>query len=210
MAALVGLPFRPNPKTDEFGMGYSPRRGRPILFQIVSPGPKEETLFPVLLALHTNPGTIEERMAKTKTVVPTFGGFVEFVWPDELSTISASHSTGAFLSPDAGLANGNDWSLQSGNAGSRKRTMAWERQEDMLELFHNNGVIFDSAGLPAIRGRVMMFYDRGVYTGHFTTFEVDESDDKPWSFELTWEFRVEETKYNFPSTYLRTDDRTSK
>jgi len=198
MPALVGLPYRQNPETDDLGVGYSPRRGRPILFQVVSPS-NGESLFPVLLALHTNPGSVEERMVKTKNVVPTYGGFVEFVWPDELTTVSASHSTGAFLSPDAGLASGDDRADARGGTSSRRHTMAWERQEDLLELFHNNGVVFDSAGLPAIRGRVMMVYDRGVFMGHFTTFEVDESDDKPWTFELTWEFRVEETRYSFPS-----------
>ena len=135
---------------------------------------------------------MEEKMTKTKTVTPTYGGFVEFIWPDELSTISCSHSTGAFLSPDSGLSSG------SGPQG-RKNSMAWERQEDFLELFHNNGVVYDSSGLPAIRGRVQMIFDRGVFIGHFTNFSVEETDDKPWSFELSWEFRVEFTVYTFAS-----------
>jgi hypothetical protein len=193
MPAKVGLPYRPNPKADDKNTSYSPRRGRPILFQISVPG-SLQPLFPFMLALHTNPGSLEEHMAKTKNVVPTYGGFVEFVWPDELTTLSASHSTGAFLTPDSGLTAGSD----TGGSTGRRNSMAWERQEDLLEVFHNNGVVFDGNGLPAIRGKVMMIYDRGMFLGHFTTFEVDESDDKPWSFELTWEFRAEQTVYSFP------------
>jgi hypothetical protein len=156
-------------------------------------------MFPFMLALHTNPGSLEERMTKSKTVVPTFGGFVEYVWPDELSSVSASHSTGAFLTPDSGLSSGSDAFDKGGASTGRKNSMAWERQEDLIEVFHNNGVVYDGEGLPAIRGKVLMIYDRGLYIGLFTTFEVEESDDKPWTFDLTWEFKAEQTVVLFPS-----------
>jgi hypothetical protein len=78
--------------------------------------------------------------------------------------------------------------------------MAWERQEDLLDLFHNNGMVFDGNGRPAIRGRIMMIYDRGIYYGYFTTFEVDEDDQHAWSFQLSWEFTVEKTLYRFPQS----------
>lgn len=200
MPARVLLPTRPNPKADDFSDGYNPRRGRPVLFQISAPG-SLQPLFPFMLALHTNPGSLEERMTKTKNVIPTYGGFVEFVWPDELTTLSASHSTGAFITPDSGLSAGSDKLNEQGRLFSRKNSMAWERQEDLLEVFHNNGVVFDSNGLPAIRGKVMMIYDRGIFFGHFTTFQVEENDEKPWTFDLSWEFRAEQTLYLFPTTF---------
>ena len=76
--------------------------------------------------------------------------------------------------------------------------MAWERQEDLLDLFHNNGMVYDGNGRPAIRGRIMMIYDRGIYYGFFTTFQVNEDDQHAWSFQLSWEFTVEKTLYRFP------------
>jgi hypothetical protein len=76
--------------------------------------------------------------------------------------------------------------------------MAWERQEDLLDLFHNNGMVYDGNGRPAIRGRIMMIYDRGIYYGFFTTFQVNEDDQHAYSFQLSWEFTVEKTLYRFP------------
>jgi hypothetical protein len=147
-------------------------------------------LYPYLLALHTNPNSVEEKMTKGKTVVPTYGGFVEFVWPDDFDSISCSHSTGAFI-------NSND-SGGGLTATRRKETIAWERQEDLLELFHNNGMVFDGSGRPAIRGRIMMIYDRGIFIGHFTSFSINEDDSHAFSFELSWEFKVEQVLYRFP------------
>jgi len=196
MPSRISLPITPNPDANSFNLdSYSGRRGRPFLFQIISPG--KEPLYPVLLALHVNPEELNEKMSKVKSVVPTYGGFVEFNWPDELSVISANHSTGAFLTPDSGLTAGSDKASGSGIASGRKNSMAWERKEDLLDLFHNNGMVFDGHGFPAIRGQVMMIYDRGFFIGHFTTFEEDESDDHAWSFSLTWEFRIEKTIYRF-------------
>jgi hypothetical protein len=86
--------------------------------------------------------------------------------------------------------------------------MAWERQEDLLDLFRNNGAIFDGSGKPVMRGRVMCIYDRGIYVGHFTSFSPKEDDDHAFSFELDWEFKVEQTIYVFPgaSSQIRPGD----
>ena len=184
---LVQLPYNENPTSDD--RVVSSRRGRPFLFQIIAPG-TNEPIYEHLLALHTNPASVEEKMTKGKTVVPTYGGFVEFVWPDDFDSVSCSHSTGAFIS-----ANPSGGGLTS----NRRTTIAWERQEDLLELFHNNGMVFDSHGAPAIRGHVMMIYDRGIYIGYFTSFQVTEDDTHAFSFELSWEFKVEQVLYRFPN-----------
>lgn len=197
MPAQVSLPITPNPDAANFNLdSYSGRRGRPFLFQVVAPG-TNEPLYPVLLALHVNPEDLEEKMTKVKTVTPTYGGFVEFNWPDDLSTLSANYTTGAFLTPDSGLTSGTDKASNSGIASGRRNSMAWERKEDLLDLFHNNGMVFDGNGLPAIRGKIMLIYDRGIFFGYFTTFEEEETDDHAWSFNLTWEFKVEKTVYRF-------------
>ena len=199
--AKIQIPYTKNPHQDDQET-YAAKRGRPFLFQIMAPG-TDEPLYPILLALHVNPKNVEEKMAKSKTVVATYGGFVEFVWPDEMDTISCTASTGGFIAPDSGLSAGDDSSFGNDVTSSgRKGTIAWERQEDLLELFHNNGVVYDGQGKPAIRGRVMMIYDRGMFIGHFTSFSVTEDDSHAYSFDLSWEFRVESVLYRFPGTSL--------
>lgn len=177
-----------------------------MLFQVTDP--VNQPIWPFLLALHVNPSGFNEGFQKSKSVAMTYGGFVEFVWPDELDTISATASTGAFLGPYTGLASGSDGKGQGRFGGrdqrvgavGRQGTMAWERQEDLLDLFRNNGAVYNGAGQPVIRGRVMCIYDRGIYTGHFTTFSPKEDDEHAFNFELDWEFKVEHTVYLFPGS----------
>ncbi len=199
--ARVQLPYNRNPGLGDPSHGATPRRGRPFLFQITSPG-NSEPLLPVMLALHANPTSVDEHMQKSKSVVMTYGGWVEWVWPDELGSVSCEASTGAFISPDAGLTAGGDSLLSDVGAlkpsTGRKGSIAWERQQDLLELFRNNGMVYNSLGQPVLRGRVVMMYDRGIFTGHFTTLSVNEDETKPFTFDLSWEFKVESTVYSMP------------
>jgi hypothetical protein len=199
MLKQVNIPHTPNPEVKDAADYSLPRRGRPFLFQVLSPG-SLDAIYPVLLALHANPESVDERMTKSGNMVPTYGGFVEFIWPDELDAISASGSSGAFISPETGLTSGGSSTRDfSGTSVSGRRgTIAWERQEDFLELFRSNGCVFNSQGVPVLRGRVMMIFDRGAYIGHFTTFERLETEDKQFNFALSWEFKVERAIYRVP------------
>lgn len=196
------LPYTPSPQVGE-QFRYPVKRGRPFLFQVT--GPAGDPLYPYLLAMHANPESVDESMTKSKTVVATRGGFVEYIWPDELDNISASGTTGAFIGPATGLASGRDGNVMPAGGPTfaqadpgRQGTMAWERFEDLLELFRCNGNIFNGQGQPVLRGRVMLIYDRGIFMGHFTTFRPAERDDKAWSFQSDWEFKVERKIYAFP------------
>ena len=191
----IKIPYTENPtRGNEHGTA---KRGRPFLFQILSPV-VNDPLYPVVLALHANPESLDERMTKSKTIAMTRGGYVEWIWPDELDVVSCQASTGAFISPDIGLTAGGDKPSFDGTSFGRKGTIAWERQEDLLELFRNNGMVFNMLGEPVIRGRVMMMYDRGIYIGHFGSFSVNEDDMHAYSFELNWDFTVEQVIYRFP------------
>lgn len=204
----VRLPGVDNPALPDAFTAQAKRGGRPFLFQVTDV--MNQPLYSYLLAAHVNPSDFNEGHTKSKNVVMTYGGFVEFNWPDELTTLSASSSTGAFIGPGTGLVSGSDGtggsfgrpSLSAGGPG-RHATMAWERQEDLLELFHNNGVIFNGQGQPVLRGRVMVIYDRGIYFGHFTRFEVKETDEKAFTFDLSWDFAVEEVLYTFTGAKTR-------
>lgn len=179
--------------------------GRPMLFQVTRVG-SLEPLWPYVLALHINPSSLQEQFTKSKNVVMTRGGFVEFVWPDDLDSLSADATTGAFIGPDSGL------TADSANAGykigrgagtvrsfrGRHGTIAWERHMDLVELFRQNGQIFNGSGMPILRSQIMCMYDRGVYIGFFSSFEIVETGDMPFQFKLSWEFKVTQTQYKIP------------
>lgn len=169
------------------------RGGRMFLFTVTRPDSPTVPMYDTALALYSNPNSLDETYNKTKNIVPTYGGFVEFIWPDDLTTISCNASTGAFVSPEVGI---------TGNSGmgptSRRNSAAYIIYEDFLELFRSNAMIFDGEGKPAIRGRIMMVYDRGIYLGHFTNFEVTDSVDSPFTMSLSWTFRIESAAYRFP------------
>jgi hypothetical protein len=201
----IRIPRTPNPSQADSYNSFIGQRGRPILFQVVDPS--NRPIWQFLLAMHVNPKTFSEKFSKSKNVVMTYGGFVEFVWPDELDSISAEGSTGGFVGPLIGLTAGSD-GIGSNTAGvdtrpgasGRKGTLAWERQEDLLDLFRQNGLVFDGNGIPIIRGKVMCIYDRGIYLGSFRTFSPKEDDTHNFSFELSWEFKVEAVIYRFPGS----------
>lgn len=196
------IPHSPNPTSTNPFSGRG-KRGVPMLWQIIDH--RREPIFPHLLAMHVNPSSFDESFTKSKNVVPTYGGFVEFIWQDELTTISSTANTGAFINPNVGLTSGSDMEKNvipfqdASNVGKvgRQSTIAFERQEDLLDIFHNNGMIYDGLGVPRIRGRIRCIYDRGIFTGHFENFDIVETDEKSFSFDLSWTFRVEEVEYSF-------------
>lgn len=196
---IISLNTTPNPKVED-SEDYKSRGGRPMLFGITSPSDVNEILYPIFLALHMSPESIDEKMTKSKNVVMTYGGFVEFVWPDDLSSLSCSASTGAFMSPEGGLVGASDAPMaDSSFSTGRRNSIAWERQEDFLELFRNNGCVFNSQGQPVLRGRVVCIYDRGMFIGFFSNFEVQEDGENPFTFKLSWEFKIEQTVYKIPT-----------
>lgn len=201
----VQIPTVPNPDAS-IAYNYEARRGRPMLFQVMRPDVLQP-LYTTWLALHVNPNSLEEKQQKSKSVVMTYGGWVEFTWPDEMGSLSAEASTGAFFSAESGLTAGNERRSRGGGSGrvpGRRATIAWERKEDFLELFRANGCVYNSVGQPVIRGRIMLVYDRGVFIGHFTTFEEAEDSDHPYSFQLSWEFKIEHAIYRLPTVASKT------
>lgn len=184
---MARIPAIRNPEQQE-ATAATWKGGRPFLFQVLDPG-FDEPLYPVMLALMVNPESYSETNAKTKNQARTFSGHVEWHWPDDLASFSAQASSGGFLGMDAGL--------QAGTL--RHRTIAWERKQDLIELFRQNGVIYNSAGVPVLRGRILCMYDRGLFIGHFSTFEETDNEENPYQLSLAWEFVVEKSIHRFPT-----------
>lgn len=159
----------------------------PMAFQVTSPLDTRKALLPHALVMHVNPSTFSENYTKKKETIQTRGGFVEQHWGDELTDISADGVTGAFLNIYTGL-----------SSVVRQRTIAWDRYRDLYDLYRNNGSIFDPFGNIVLQGRIRLMFDRGTYTGYFKTFSVEETDDTPFMFKISWAFKVQDTIYSIP------------
>jgi hypothetical protein len=179
----------PNGATTETGYTHpaanaaqNPSNGIAMAFQVTSPFDNHKVLMPHALVLHVNPSNFQEGFNQKVERIQTRGGFVEQHWGHELTTLTASGSTGAFMNIYNGL-----------SSVMRQRTIAWDRYRDLFDLFLNNGALHDPYGNIVLHGNLMLMYDRGTYIGSFRTFEVEETDTSPFSFNLSWTFKVEET-----------------
>lgn len=178
--------------TPSEGNGYvhgleSRRTFVPVAFQITSPFNTHRVLLPHALVMHVNPQNWSENHTKRQERIQTRGGFVEQHWGDELTEINADGSTGAFMNIYTGL-----------SSVLRHRTIAWDRYRDLQDLYRNNGSVYDPAGNIVLQGHVMLMYDRGTYIGFFRSFDVEETDDQPFAFRVSWVFKVEEEIMKIP------------
>jgi len=161
----------------------STRKGAiPMAFQVTSPFNRNTLLLPHALVMHVNPNSFEENFQHKIERIQTRGGFVEQHWGSELTEISASASTGAFMNIYTGL-----------TSVMRHRTIAWDRYRDLYDLFNNNASVYDPFGNIVLQGHILLMFDRGNYLGTFRSFDMEETDDSPFAFKLNWTFKVETT-----------------
>lgn len=154
----------------------------PMAFQVTSPFNRNHVLFPHALVLHVNPMSLQETSNQKVERSPTRGGFVEQHWGQDLTELSADGSTGAFMNIRTGL-----------TSVLRQRTIAWDRFRDLHDLFRHNGSIYDPFGNIVLQGDVMLMFDRGIYYGGFRSFSWEETADSPFSFKISWTFKVTDT-----------------
>jgi hypothetical protein len=170
----------------------------PMAFQVTSPFNRLRVLLPHALVLHVNPNNLQETHTQKREIIQTRGGFVEQHWGSDLTEISADQTTGAFMNIYTGL-----------TSVLRQRTIAWDRYRDLHDLYYNNGSVRDPFGNIVLQGHIMLMYDRGTYIGTFRDFNVDESDDAPFSFTLSWTFKVEYTVSQVATMTTRVTSGTS-
>ena len=151
-----------------------------MAFQVTSPLDRTKVLFPHSLVMHVNPISLSETHNQKIERIQTRGGFVEQHWGADLIEVSADQSTGAFMNVRTGL-----------SSVLRQRTIAWDRYRDLHDLFKHNGSVYDPFGNIVLQGQVMLMYDRGTFFGTFRSFDLDETDDAPFVFTLSWSFKVE-------------------
>lgn len=154
----------------------------PMAFQVTSPFNRNILLLPHALVLHVNPTSLQETGNQKVERIQTRGGFVEQHWGHDLIELSADGSTGAFMNIRTGL-----------TSVLRQRTIAWDRFRDLHDLFRHNGSVYDPFGNIVLQGDVMLMFDRGIYFGGFRSFSFDETAESPFSFKVSWTFKVTQT-----------------
>ncbi len=164
---------------------------RPFVFDILGPD-METSILPesLRMILHVPPQSVAFSYEKTIERIPTKGGFVEQHWGDGPQTLSFTMVTGGFVRVASGMSNvtGGPGSYQAG--GTRRETIAYDKYLDMLALYRNNGSVYDNTGQIVFQGVIKVTFDKGVYLGWFSNFQVTEDATKPFLFSLTTNFTV--------------------
>lgn len=149
-----------------------------MLFQVLSP--EGEKLLPEAMFLHVNPSSLNTTYTKIVERFPTRGGFVEQHFGDQLTDISCDVTSGAFIHVDGGLA-----------TQKRQETIAYEKFHQLVDLFHNNGLVYDTRGNVQYRGWIRLMFEGGVYDGAFRSLNITEMASGPFQFTCDFSFRVE-------------------
>lgn len=160
-------------------------------------GPKQETrklsinvvedfynptvILPALY-FHINPNNFNIAYAKKIHRYQTFNSYVEEYWGDELDTVTCQGSTGAFISEELGL-----------DSVGRLNTKAYLKFQDILDVYRNNGCIYNNKGRVLQKGKIIMFFDPGTYLGYFENFNYSESADSPFRFTFDFTFKVQKS-----------------
>jgi hypothetical protein len=124
------------------------------------------------------------------------GPIIEF-WGDDQDKISGSGKVAGFYAvdrfPRAGGGGGPGLTRSA-----RNFSQAWQNFQALWLLYRNNGGVYLSESLDQTNrdfllstvGTVYIYYDNILYFGSFDSFNLTESDDKPFSAEYSFEFTV--------------------
>lgn len=140
------------------------------------------------LSLEVPPQSISYEFVKQKSAPErTLSGWVEWHWGEQIDTISAQMSTGAFINIETGLAEGPD----------RRASYSYINYENLIRLYKNNGAIYDDFGKVMLFSGLFLINDLGVFSGYFNNLNVTESGDQPFRFNVSWSFRVKSVIHFF-------------
>ena len=134
------------------------------------------------LYFHINPQNFDIAYAKKIHRYQTFNAYVEEYWGEELETISCNGSTGGFISEELGL-----------DTLGRAKTDPYYKFQDILDIYRNNGNIYNDQGRILKKGKLVMFFDPGTYFGFFENFSYTESADNPYKFNFNFTFKVQKS-----------------
>lgn len=177
------------------GPRANPTGERPFVFDIISPDGVTSVLpEDMRLVLYAPPQSVTPNYTKLIVVINTEGGVVEQHFGEGLKTMTFTTVTGGFVRLYTGISNITGGGTDTG--GNRRETLAHEMFLDLLALFYNNGKVYDVSGKVVFNGKVKMTFDEGVYYGWFSDMSISESVQKPYMFDLSFGFTVEEEILN--------------
>jgi len=87
---------------------------------------------------------------------------------------------------------------------ARRDSLGFRNFNSLIQIYRNNGRNFTKRpknssqtlvgnGIIKSVGRVIIAYDDKIYKGSFDSFDVDESDTKPFNLSFNFQFTVSET-----------------
>lgn len=134
------------------------------------------------LYFHINPQNFDIAYSKKINRYQTFNAYVEEYWGEELDTVTCSGSTGGFISKDLGL-----------DGINKAKTSSFFKFQDILDVYRNNGNIYNDQGRVLKKGKVVMFFDPGTYFGYFESFSYTETINNPFRFNFNFTFKVQKS-----------------
>lgn len=131
------------------------------------------------LYMQYNPQNWTHNFKKIVTRTQTLGAYIEEYWGDELDSISASSTTGGFITE-----------LHGYNTFFRTESKPYQKFQDLLDIYKNNGNVYNTRGAVVKKGAVLMYYDEGSYVGFFENFNYSEDALNPFRFTFDFTFKI--------------------
>lgn len=180
---------------------FSGQGKRPVVFDILGPD-RETSILPegLRLVLHVNPKSMKFSYNKVVEVIQTLGGYVEQHWGSGANSISFDAATGGFMRLFSGLSNVTGGRTAVDLGGTRRETIAYDKYLDLLALFHNNARLYDNNGAIVTQGVIQISFDGHLFRGWFDDFNVSETAENPYQFELSANFTIDFEKHLLRST----------
>jgi hypothetical protein len=73
---------------------------------------------------------------------------------------------------------------------NRRESIAYDKYLDLLALFYNNGQVYDRRGNVVMSGQIKISYDGQSWYGWFSSFEVTDSFESPYTLALSADFVI--------------------
>lgn len=120
------------------------------------------------------------------------GPIIEF-WGDDQDKISGSGKVAGFYAVDKSNAGGPGLTRMA-----RNFSQGYQNFQSLWMLYKNNGGMYLDTSMTqqnrdfmlSTVGSVYLYYDNILYFGSFDSFNVTETDDKPFTLEYSFEFTV--------------------
>jgi hypothetical protein len=161
----------------------------PMVFAVIPALSAERQAVPEPLFLFVNPKSWSRSMNKVQTNHYVRNGITTERWGEELEQITASGMIGGYYTLETGL-----------TRTYRRQTPSYRNLMMLLQIFKNNGCVYDNTyqgAAPSSNKRVIdvgaieILYDKEIFRGTFDTFSIKEAADKPYTLEYSFVFHVE-------------------